>query len=168
VVIIRPAEPRDYRAIRPLVEAAFATADHASGTEADIVEGVRAEGAVLAELVAEDGGQIVGHALFSRMSCDPPQRFFAGLGPIAALPGRQRLGVGSALARAGIEACRAAGAEAVVVLGHVGYYPRFGFSADAARQLASPYAGSPSFMALELTPGALSAPLKVDYPAAFG
>ena len=69
---------------------------------------------------------------------------------------------------AGIEAVRALGAEAVVLLGHPTYYPRFGFSADAARRLASPYAGSPAFMALALTPGALSEPLKVDFPAAFG
>jgi len=166
-VIIRPAEPRDWPAIRPLVQAAFATADHASGTEADIVEGVRAEDAVLAELVAEDGGEIVGHALFSRMTCDPPQRVFAGLGPIAAIPGRQKSGIGSALIHAGLEACRAAGAEAVVLLGHVDYYPRFGFSAEAARVIASPFAGMDAFMALALQPGALDRPVKVDYPAAF-
>ena len=63
---------------------------------------------------------------------------------------------------------RALGAEAVIVLGHPDYYPRFGFSTAAARLLTSPYAGSPAFMALELTPGALGTPMKVDYPAAFG
>ena len=73
-----------------------------------------------------------------------------------------------ALCRAGIEAVRALGAEAVVVLGHPTYYPRFGFSAEAARLIASPYAGRPSFMALELKAGALASPLKVAYPAAFG
>ncbi|MGA0599742.1 GNAT family N-acetyltransferase [Caulobacter sp. KR2-114] len=167
-MIIRPATPGDYAAIRPLVQAAFATADHASGTEADIVEGVRAEGAVLAELVAEDAGEIVGHALFSRMTCDPKERFFAALGPIAAAPERQKAGIGSALLRAGVEICRAAGAEAVVLLGHVSYYPRFGFSSEAARVIASPFAGLDAFMALALTPGALEAPVKADYPAAFG
>lgn len=166
-MIIRPVEPRDYAAIRPLVQAAFLTADHASGTEADIVEGVRAEDAVLVELVAEDAGEIVGHVLFSRMTCDPPERFFAGLGPIAATPERQKAGIGSALARAGLEACRAAGAEAVVLLGHVDYYPRFGFSSEAARLIASPFAGMDAFMALALKPGALDRPVKVDYPKAF-
>jgi putative acetyltransferase len=63
---------------------------------------------------------------------------------------------------------RALGAEAVVVLGHPSYYPRFGFSAKAARSIASPYAGNAAFMAMELTPGALAQPLKADYPAAFG
>jgi len=87
---------------------------------------------------------------------------------VAVAPEAQGRGIGAALCRAGIEAVRALGVEAVVVLGHPDYYPRFGFSAEAARRLASPYAGSPAFMALELAPGALAAPLKVDYPAAFG
>jgi putative acetyltransferase len=58
--------------------------------------------------------------------------------------------------------------EAVVVLGHPPYYPRFGFSAQAAAKIASPFAGRPAFMAMALTPGALDAPIRVDYPAAFG
>src|SRR5690606_41926034 len=58
------------------------------------------------------------------------------------------------LTRAGLDACRQAGVEAVVVLGHPAYYPRFGFSAAAAEVLAAPFSG-PAFMALELAPGAL-------------
>jgi putative acetyltransferase len=70
--------------------------------------------------------------------------------------------------RAGLEQCRALGVDASVVLGHVGYYPRFGYSREAAAKIASPFAGLPAFMAMALTPGALDAPLKADYPAAFG
>ena len=62
----------------------------------------------------------------------------------------------------------ALGAEAVVVLGHPTYYPRFGFSHAAAAKIASPFADRPAFMAMELVAGALDAPLKADYPAAFG
>jgi len=43
----------------------------------------------------------------------------------------------------------------VVVLGHPDFYPRFGFSAKLAEPLESPYGGRPSFMAVELVPGAL-------------
>ena len=164
MVIVRPAAAGDHAMIRAVTEAAFA---ESRGDEAGIIEGVRAEGRVLAELVAEDDGQVVGHVLFSRMRADPP-RAVAGLGPVAVAPARQRTGIGDALCRAGIEACRAAGMEAIVVLGHPPYYPRFGFSTAAAAKLASPYAGRPAFMALELKPGALRAPLKVDYPKAFG
>jgi putative acetyltransferase len=46
------------------------------------------------------------------------------------------------------------GWQAVIVVGHPDYYPRFGFSAALARPLASPFSGD-AFMALELTTGAL-------------
>ncbi len=166
-MIIRPAQPGDNAAIRPLVTAAFVGADHASGTEADIVVGVRAEGAVLVELVAEEEGRIVGHVLFSRMTCEP-SLLVAGLGPVAALPGQQLRGIGSALILEGLERCRALGVQVSLVLGHPPYYPRFGYSAAAAAKIASPFAGNPAFMALELIPGTLDQLQKADFPAAFG
>jgi putative acetyltransferase len=135
--------------------------------EALIVVGVRADGVALVELVAEEEGRIVGHILFSRMRCDPP-RFVAGLGPVAVSPEIQNRGIGGDLCRAGIDAVRALGAEAVILLGHPTYYPRFGFSHALAAPLASPFAGREAFMGLELKPGALTPPLKVDFPAAFG
>jgi len=160
---VRASTPADYDAIRRIVDAAFA-----GPLESRIVDGVRAEGAALADLVAEDDdGEIVGHVLFSRMTA-PPSRFLAALGPVAVRPDVQRRGIGDALCRAGIEAVRSMGAEAVIVLGHPPYYPRFGFSHAAAANLISPYAShGEAFMALELIHGALATPLKADYPAAF-
>jgi len=162
VVSVRAARAGDFAAISMLVTAAFGRPD-----EAAIAEAVRAEGAALVELVAQDAGEIVGHALFSRMRCRP-QAFVAALGPLAVAPARQRQGIGSALTLRGIEGCRALGAAAVVVLGHPAYYPRFGFSAETAATIRSPYAGLPAFMAMELQPGALAAPQDLAFPAAFG
>jgi putative acetyltransferase len=162
MVTLRPAAPADHGAIRFVVEAAFGRSD-----EAAIVEGCRAERVVMAEWVAEDGGEIVGHVLFSRMSCNP-DAFFVGLGPLAVRPHRQNTGIGVALTRAGLEACRALGAQGVVVLGHPTYYPRFGFSAEAARTLRSPFSGRPAFMALAFVPGALETTRDIAYPGAFG
>ena len=159
---MRPATPADHAAIHAVEAAAFGRE-----VEARIVVDTRAEGAALVELVAEEEGRIVGHILFSRMRCDPP-RFVAGLGPVAVSPERQSRGIGDALCRAGVEAVRALGAEAVVLLGHPTYYPRFGFSHALAAPLASPFAKNEAFMGLELKPGALAPPLKVDFPAAFG
>jgi putative acetyltransferase len=56
----------------------------------------------------------------------------------------------------------------VIVLGSPNYYPRFGFSAEKARHLVSPFPPE-AFMALELQPGALDGVAgRVKYPEAFG
>ncbi|HEY2710518.1 MAG TPA: N-acetyltransferase [Caulobacteraceae bacterium] len=160
---MRPPTWRDYEAIHDVETAAF-------GREAEAVlaKRVRDEGDALVELVAEENGEIVGHIVFSRMTTQPPERRLAGLAPVAVRPDAQGRGIGDALCRAGIEAVRALGAEAVVVLGDPKYYERFGFSAEAAARIASPYAGNPAFMALELVAGSLAEPVAANYPPAFG
>jgi putative acetyltransferase len=159
--LVRPATVLDYGAIHAVEAAAFRQQD-----EALMVEASRAEGTALAELVEVRDGRVVGHILFNRMITNPT-RFVAGLAPVAVDPAYQGQGIGEALCRAGIAAMRAMGCGGVVVLGHPTYYPRFGFSHALAAPLGSPYADRDAFMALELTPGALSPPLRVDYPAAF-
>jgi putative acetyltransferase len=55
-----------------------------------------------------------------------------------------------------------------VVVGHPEYYPRFGFSAELAKNLHGPFSGD-AWMALELTKGALDdVKGTVKYPEAFG
>jgi putative acetyltransferase len=51
----------------------------------------------------------------------------AGLAPLAVVPEYQGQGIGSALVAAGLEEMRQAGQPFVVLVGHPGYYPRFGF-----------------------------------------
>lgn len=160
--MIRYARAADRPAIAQVVEAAFGQAD-----EARLVERLRVSGDALFELVsADDGGDVNGHILFSRLWADS-QHLYAALAPLAVHPGLQRAGVGSALVRASLDSAREFGAHGVIVLGHPAYYPRFGFSADAAAQVRSVYAGGPGFMALALEPGAFDAPLSVSYPDAF-
>ena len=73
---------------------------------------------------------------------------------MAVLPAHQRTGVGTALVRAGLDAARAAGATAVVVLGHPTYYPRFGFAPASRVGLRCVYdASDDAFMAIELVAG---------------
>lgn len=89
------------------------------------------------------------------------------LAPLAVRPDCQRQGIGMALTRAGLNACRLAAIEAVVVLGDPGYYSRLGFSAERASHIESRWSGE-AFMALELVEGALeSHHLIANYPAAF-
>ena len=57
---------------------------------------------------------------------------------------------------------------AIIVLGHATYYPKFGFSADLAKPLRSPFPGE-HFMALELVPDMLRGRKgAVRYAKAFG
>ena len=159
--MIRHARPADPAAIAAVNDLAFGQAD-----EARLVERLRADGDVLFELVSEEGGEITGHILFSRLWADRAE-MFAALAPMAVHPDRQRSGLGSALVRAGLESAREFGAHGVLVLGHRAYYPRFGFAAETAAKVSAPYAGSPSFMAIALEDGAFDEPLSVAYPEAF-
>jgi putative acetyltransferase len=162
---IREELPEDRAAIRAVNDLAFGTPE-----EAVLVDRLRADGLVLASLVACEDGAVDGHILFSALAIETAGRTIRGaaLAPMAVRPERQRRGIGSALVRRGLEACRARGVEAVVVLGHPSYYPRFGFSADTARRLEAPFSG-PAFMALELALGVLAGVAgRVRFPSAFG
>ena len=162
---VRPEAPADAAAVRAVTEAAFGQPD-----EADLVGRLRAVPGYLA-LVAEVDGEVVGHVAFTPVALDPPASVdVRGLAPMAVAPGRQRAGVGSALVRAGLAACRADGAEAVVVLGHPEYYPRFGFAPGPPRGIACEYdVPAEAFMVLDLVPGALDGTeAVVRYDPAFG
>ena len=125
---------------------------------------------MLASLVAGRQGRLIGHILFSRMwveTAGGPVTAVA-LAPMAVLPEHQRQGIGGILIKEGLERMRGLGERIVLVLGHPDYYPRFGFSAQVASGLSSPFHPE-AFMALELSPGALDGIRgSVRYPAAFG
>lgn len=156
----------DREPVRAVVCAAFA-----QNEEADLVDALYAEGAVLASLVGLADGRCAGHILFSRMWIDQASGEsipVVSLAPLAVAPEFQNQGIGSVLTRAGIEACASLGERVMLVLGHRDYYPRFGFSAGLARALEHPF-DADHFMALELVPGALDGVRgKVRYAKAFG
>jgi len=152
---LRPETPADHAAIHAVELAAFG-----QPAEADLVDALRAAGDLSLSLVAEIGGTIVGHIAFSPVSLSPaPPRHLRveGLAPVAVLPAWQGKGIGSALCRAGIEARRAAGVDALVLLGEPAYYSRFGFAPARTHGLTSIYVeAGDAFMVLPLRPGALT------------
>jgi putative acetyltransferase len=154
MVTVRPERPGDADAIRAVHGAAFP-----SDAEARLVDRLRAAGRTRVSLVAEVDGVVVGHIVFSPVSVVGPAACGPGLGlaPVAVLPSHQGRGIGSALIREGLSACRQEGCAFVVVLGHPGYYPRFGFRPAAAAGLGNEYGADEAFMVLELQPGALPA-----------
>ena len=162
---IRPETAEDRFAIRAVHEAAFE-----STLEADIVDSVRDDCDTVLSLVAQQQGEIIGHILFSAVTVTGyPGARFMGLGPMAVIPDEQRKGAGSALVKAGLEACRQSGVEALVVLGHPDFYPRFGFEPASRYGMTCQFdVPDEAFMVIALTSGALGGRAgKVVYHEAF-
>lgn len=156
--------PGDIGAIRDLNRLAFERAD-----EAELVGRLRADGDVVASIVARERRAVTGQILFSALAIEGAPRAVraAALAPMAVHPARQRAGIGTALVLRGLEDCRDLGIDAVIVLGHESYYPRFGFSPATVARLRAPFSG-PAFMGLQLTAGALEGVEgELLYPPAF-
>jgi putative acetyltransferase len=66
-----------------------------------------------------------------------------GLAPMAVLPSYQHKGIGSQLIRHGLAHLHHSGCPFVIVLGHPGYYPRFGFEIASKYQLSSQWESVP-------------------------
>lgn len=172
---IREETPEDVAGVRRVEELAFGRPD-----EANMVDGVRARGAVTLSLVAVEGEEIIGHVLFSPVTISDGKRPApkdgegvvegVGLAPLTVLPTHQKLGVGSALCHAGLVELAARGHKIAVVLGHMEYYPRFGFQAAEDYDLRCKWdVPAGAFMVKELQEDALEGVTgMVEYAPEFG
>ena len=129
-MIVRREQPADVAAARAVQAAAFATDPDVEPVEARLLDELRADpGWIPAlSLVAESGGEIVGHVVCTRAHVDGVP--VVGLGPIGVRPDRQAAGAGSALVHAVLGAAEALGEPLVGLLGAPEYYGRFGFVAS--------------------------------------
>ncbi|MCB0023597.1 MAG: N-acetyltransferase, partial [Caldilinea sp.] len=106
---------------------AFETLAISNHTEQFIVEALRAAGALTVSLVAEVDGRVVGHIAFSPVTMSDGTVGWYGLGPVSVLPAYQGMGIGGALIVEGLARLRKLGARGCCLVGHPGYYGRFGF-----------------------------------------
>lgn len=132
-LVLREERPGDRPEILELTARAFAI----SPVTGEPVEGVPIETGLLKELfecaeyipglslVAELGGEVVGHAISTRGWAGELE--VLGLGPIGVLPQFQGRGIGSALMRESVARATAMGEPGIVLLGSPSYYQRFGF-----------------------------------------
>jgi putative acetyltransferase len=138
-VALRPERGADSDAVRRLHRAAFGTSGPAV---ADLVDDLRRTLAAAPglSLVADDDGEVVGHALFTRALLDAPARLVEVqvLSPLAVRPDRQRRGIGAALVRAGLEILSDREVPVVFLEGDPGYYAGLGFRAGAAQGFRRP------------------------------
>jgi predicted N-acetyltransferase YhbS len=78
------------------------------------------------------------------------------MAPVAVLPEYQNQGSGGKLIVAAHNKAKELGFESVIVLGHEGYYPKFGFKLAESFGIKPPFdVPSENFMAMELVDGAL-------------
>ena len=127
MIEIRPERPGDEEVIAEVNRRAFGGEE-----EVGIIAAIRGSEYFIPELslVAESEDRLVGHIMFSLINLirfDQPAETILSLAPMAVDPEDQNKGIGSALVRAGMEKARELGHRIVIVIGHPGYYPRFGF-----------------------------------------
>ena len=132
---IRSEQATDIATIREITKAAFALMAYSSQTEAEIIDALRAAGALTLSLVALDQGEIIGHVAFSPVTIDGEDKGWYGLGPVSVRPDRQKSGIGGRLIREGLEHLAKSGTKGCVLLGDPGYYRRFGFENHAGLRL---------------------------------
>lgn len=127
MINIRKEQPADYAAVYELVKQAFEHAEHTDHNEHNLVNRLRQSPFYLPELalVAETGGIIVGHIMFTETRVGDSRQLL--LAPLSVLPQYQNCGIGSALIKEGHRKAKELGYEYCFLVGHAGYYPRFGY-----------------------------------------
>jgi putative acetyltransferase len=169
MIVIVPESPDRIDAIAQINRQAFGGEE-----EVDLVAKIRDSEYFIPELslIALVDGEPVGHIMFSPVHVVSLQKRtpLLSLAPMAVHPEHQRKGIGSKLVEQGLAAAKSLGHRAVIVIGHPGYYPRFGFMPASAFRIASPFdVPDEAFMALELEPGALKGIAgTVEYSPPFG
>jgi putative acetyltransferase len=126
-VLIRNETSADVSTIAEVTVATFKTLAISNQTEQFIIAALRAAKALTVSLVAEADGRVVGHIAFSPVTISDGSPNWYGLGPVSVLPEYQRRGIGSALIQEGISRLKDLGARGCCLVGHPGYYRRFGF-----------------------------------------
>ncbi len=165
---IRAEVPEDIPAIHTVNAEAFAHDD-----EARLVDALRENGDFnpALSLVAVFREQIIGHILFPGITIESEEVSVpaVALAPLVVHPDFQCRGIGRSLIEVGFEVCRDLGHGIVVVVGHPGYYPRFGFSPAGEYGISAPFeVADDVFMVNALVPQALDGVRgRVRYPKAF-
>ncbi|WP_026922591.1 GNAT family N-acetyltransferase [Glycomyces arizonensis] len=125
---IREERAADAAAVRGVHETAFGGDGAKVADLNDALRATLAESAGLS-LVAIEGGEVVGHVLFTTSLLDAPRRLaeVQVLSPVGVRPEKQRRGVGSALIRRGLEILDERSVPLVFLEGDPAYYRRLGF-----------------------------------------
>lgn len=159
-MIIREAGDGDLQDALEVERLAFCRND-----EADLTEALLADPSAEPRLsmIAHVEGRPMGHILFTAVRVEGAERNVRAslLAPLAVIPRAQRQGYGGRLIEEGLRRLSKAGVELVFVLGHPGYYPRFGFEPALELGFQPPFRlaakDAPAWMVLPLRDGVIGA-----------
>lgn len=168
-MVIRREETRDHGAVYEVVKKAFETTQHADGNEHELVNALRRSEAFVPQLslVAEAGGKLVGHILFTEARVG--EAVVLALAPLSVLPEYQGQGIGTALIREGHRRAGALGYGWSIVLGSETYYPLAGYQPADAFGIRAPFdVPRENFMARKLLDSAPAVRGVVRYAREFG
>ena len=146
-IVIRPENSSDHSSILRVTQSAFEGRPYADGDEQDLIDSLRAQGALVISLVAVDDDQLVGQISFSPATISSGTGSWYALGPVAVSPERQKQGIGAALIEAGLAELRQLGASGCILTGDPAYYSMRGFSLAPEH---CPEAESPEYFMLYL------------------
>lgn len=137
-VLIRREAGHDIGAIDAVHRRALATDDGTEPAEVGLVQALRLDEAWVPalSLVAELGRNVVGHVVATEGELG--ESVGLGLGPIGVLPECQGVGIGSGLLHAVLAAADALDYPLVALVGHLDYYPRFGFVPASSLGIEAP------------------------------
>lgn len=156
--IIRQEQESDYAITERVVKHAFITAEQSDKDEHNLVSRIRQSDVFIPELslvaVNEDKNEILGHILLSKVLIDndKDQKVESlALAPVSVLPDYQNKGIGESLIKASLKKAKELGFQSVIVLGHPGYYPKFGFAKASLWDIQAPFeVPEEALMAIEL------------------
>ncbi|MGD9814915.1 MAG: GNAT family N-acetyltransferase [Hyphomonadaceae bacterium] len=145
-------KPEHAAAIERVLDRAFGP-----GRFAKTSERVREQGAVhepsLSRVALNPEGEVIGVCRIWRVEAGAPVYF---LGPLAVDPAAQAAGLGAALTREAVQACRTVGGNGVVLVGAERFFRPLGFSVAPKDRLKLPGPVDPArVLWCELKPGGL-------------
>ena len=129
---IRPSTENDFDVIMEVEKRAFGE-DSVAELTAELLNDKSAEPYI--SLLAFENDKAVGHILFTKCSINDIENcpLMHILAPLAVIPEYQKQGIGGLLIKKGLELLQDINSEIVFVLGHIEYYPKYGFIPNAER-----------------------------------
>ncbi|MGV2829955.1 GNAT family N-acetyltransferase [Myxosarcina sp. GI1(2024)] len=157
---VRRALESDRQAILDVVIAAFGKVQgqEIADLVTDLLEDPSAQ--PLLSLVAISNDNVIGHILLTSTEIEhQPIVSSAILAPLSVRPEYQNQGIGAQLINEGLRQLKTADMELVFVLGHPGYYQKYGFTPAGVKGFDAPhpipYENSEAWMVRELRPGTI-------------